>query len=341
MGRQRKWLIGLAGGTMLMSSLAIWQEWQAQMPDLTYRRGEALFPYAQDQAASVAMIVLTKADNMTTLMRKQDQWMLQTEEGLQPANLAKVRQLMMQLTQATYKEPKTARLALLSELSLADPAQEGKGVGTHIQFYNAHGDVLAELIAGREGKNFRGTSYVRFPHSNQSWLIQGKFPNQASQQYWEDSTLFEIPKEAIKSVRILQPDGEQLYMLKERQDAMGFTLANLLSSQQELKRDAMEEVASAFSQLTALAAVPRHQWQYRLGQVVEATYRTFDDRLITAYLSPQEDGRILVAFEMESAGEVEDVVWQQRKKQMREWVYELSDQAYERLMARPKDLLVP
>jgi hypothetical protein len=335
MNKNGRWLIGLAATTALMSGVALWQTMDKQAPALHARQGELVFPYAKEQASHVAMIVLTRGEHMTTLARQQGQWMVQTEDGMQPANLLKLRKLMMLLTQAQYKEPKTSREFQLPALALGDPAMDGKGQGTLIQFFHADGAVLAELVAGAEGKNFRGTSYMRLPHEQQSWLIDGVFPRDVVPDDWSDQMLFDIPKEAVQSVRIQHPDGQVLSFFKERRDAVGYTLATVLRPGQRVTREMMDAVASGLQRLKVFASVPRSEWQYAVGHVVEVAFKTFDGRLVTAYLAPQEGGRTLVAFEMEAAGEVDDPQWVLRSKQVQEWSYVIDDDRIAALAMHP------
>lgn len=335
----RHLFLATAGAATLMTALAGWQVWRQGTPVMSARHGEKLFPLMAAQSPTIAMIVLTKGEDMTTLARQDGQWVVKGEDEVRPADVANIRRLLIQFAQSAVKEPKTNDEARLPELGLGDPAAGGKGSGTQIQVFGEYGDLLAEIIAGDEGKNFRGTSYVRFPHDAQSWLVDGVFAYEANAEAWSDATLFSIPPAQVKSVRIQHPDGEELFLLKERDDAVGFTLGTVLRPGQMPDRAAMDAVAGALDGLRFLAATPGKGWRYSLEKTVEVSFRTFDGRLVTAWVQPQQDGTSEVMFSAEARLPQQHADWLARHRQDAHWIYRLDRDKTRLLISRLGDVV--
>src|SRR5688572_23997013 len=170
-----KSFVYLAGATVLSAFVAIATFAATNQWGKGPVRGERLMPMLENAIGQVAEVTIRQGDATVVLQRTGTggSWALKSRDGY-PADIAKVRTLLVALGQAELLEPKTNRADKYAVLELEDPA--GKGAKSRlVSLTDAKGNIMAEAVLGKKrsegfGVGKVGGTYVRRPGNPQTWL---------------------------------------------------------------------------------------------------------------------------------------------------------------------------
>lgn len=197
----------LGGGTY------IYQKQEASPPAGAAALGQRILPGLK--AADVAAIRITQPGATLTLQRADAGWTL-AERGGFPADVAKVRQFVLQAIELKVGESEPIGDKDRARLRLDPPGKQAGAGGTLIEFMGADGKPLARLVAGN--KYFRRETdhpdqapgdgrFVQRPEQPGTLYIVSDPLAQASTKSadWIDRTAFKVEK--VKSLALRFPDG--------------------------------------------------------------------------------------------------------------------------------------
>lgn len=128
-------LLALGGGALLLK-----QQGQSQRPAHADRLGQPVLKGLQ--AAGIAAIVVREPDATLTLQRQVQQWTI-AERGGFPADVEKVRQLVLKALELKVGQSEPIADADRTRLNLDDK-------GTQLEFRGADGKPLAQVVIGRK-----------------------------------------------------------------------------------------------------------------------------------------------------------------------------------------------
>ena len=191
---------------MLALALAALSFFSAPLKPVHPRTGELVFPGVLESLEAPPRIRITTADTSYTLQERPEGWGL-VESGGYPVRADRMQVLADALRTLTWGDVKTRDPEKFDRIGLGDPAQDG--AGALIEVVAGEDDVVASLISGRKEENIYGR---RPADTDISFQLEGALPPLYTRQGWLDLDLLEIPQEVIKSVRLVRPDGESLYL---------------------------------------------------------------------------------------------------------------------------------
>jgi Domain of unknown function (DUF4340) len=173
--------------------------------------GERLMPVLENAIGQVAEVAIKQGDTAVVLQRKGGSWELKSRDGY-PADIAKVRTLLVALGQAELVEPKTNRADRYPLLELEDPA--GKDAKSRlVTLTDAKGNPIAEAVLGKtrsDGFGIGKTSgtYVRRPGNPQTWLANVELGVPLGVKDWVRTSVLALDAGKVDRVTI-EIAGEQ------------------------------------------------------------------------------------------------------------------------------------
>lgn len=175
----------------------------------------------------VTRLEVQTSSGSVAVAREGDLWVL-PERGSFPADMAKVRGVLLGLGELVTVEKKTANPARFRDLGLetpdaaaatsgdADPAEVA--VGTRVVARGSGDTTLADVVLGKsaQGARFdRPERYARVASGGPSWLVRGRIDADAGASGWMSKDLPKLARDLTTSVEIVHPDGERLAVEKD------------------------------------------------------------------------------------------------------------------------------
>ena len=228
-------------------------------------QAKSLLPELHGHVNDVSAITLHGAGDkvLVTLKRGQDRWSV-TEKSGYPADLAKIRQFLIKLDQATLTEQKTANPKLYADLGVEDIDKCGQarplgdsGDQGGSQKCNSVLVELAglaqpvQLIIGNYNGAGGGGTFVRRVGAAQSWLANGNLTVARTVADWEHRELTDIPSSRFKSVTLTDPDGKTLKVYKNEPGDSNFSVADVPKGREVSSEFVANGLASVLSDLKA------------------------------------------------------------------------------------------
>lgn len=347
--------------TLLMVSVvallaALWTTAiQHSSEDTTTQLNRPLFPELKPDINQVKSFRVIKAGKQTvaTLQRGEQTWTV-AERNNYPADMGKVRGLLLGLANAVLLEEKTADPKLYDYLGVEDIGQaNASGVRVEIDGL-AH--PLALIIGNHDNQTGNGT-FVRVADQAQSWLISAFLTVAKQTPEWLDPAITDIPVGQVQQVTIRHSDGEILSLIKDDRDQPNFILD--LPPDRTLQSDSIANpLGGVLAGLRLEDVVPLSQLDPTAHPGVQAEYRTFDGMIITVKAFAQDDKRyahLAVGFDADQAQrflppdvaltDSELAERRQRAEQLHNrlnpWVYQIPALKYDLLNKRADDLFKP
>lgn len=141
-------VLGAIGLGLVWQDLAVYRASGAKI-------GAKLLP--QLKIVDVAQVRLQDAKHEVTLVRQEQQWVVQ-ERGGYPASFQEISDLLIKLAELKVTQSEQVGASLWPRVDLADPAKggnaaeprAGEGAGTAIEFKDGAGKPLARLVLGKK-----------------------------------------------------------------------------------------------------------------------------------------------------------------------------------------------
>lgn len=216
--------IAIAAVVALIAAFAINHARQPVRAGADSEASNWLLPELHGHVNDVNRIALSGAEGkpIATIERGEDGWAV-TNKGGYPADLGKLREFLLKLSDATRVEQKTANSDRYADLDVGDvTATDAKGVLVEL-------DGLAKpvkLIVGKVDAHGSGT-YVRRADDAQSWLASGSFVPDHDTANWLQRELADIAADRIAEVTITHADGKAVHLAKDAKGDANFELADV------------------------------------------------------------------------------------------------------------------
>lgn len=303
-----------------------------------------LFPDLRDKVNDVTTITITRAgDETPTVIRKTaEAWVVESRDDY-PADVSKLRAIMLGLAAAKTMEQKTANPDLYGQLGVDDPAIENSK-GTRLQVTGA--DMNYDIVIGNVAQP--GTRYVRNFSESPSWLIDKDpaIPDSAAE--WMLKDLIDLQSAAVRAVTITHPDGEQIRISRESADVTDFTVADI-PQDRELKYATVANGIS--SALAGLKFDDVRKGDSFEGDVVSGNFETFaGDQIVVLTSKANDETWISLAViagenvggnadETSSANENTGVNARAISERVSGWQYKIAEYKADQLTRRWDDIL--
>jgi hypothetical protein len=197
MNRQR--FIVLMVAALLAIAGALYLSTQRNLPRDPH--GLALLPALAGELNSVSAVTVRKGAAAPVTVHKQgEQWTV-AERADYPADLPKLKKLLLALSDAKIREEKTSNPDSYAIIGVEDPSQPG-ATGTQIELTAQNGKHA--LIVGKSAGE---GSFVRRAGEKTSYIVEPGISVEAEPRYWIDTRLLDIPTDKIQSVESKPASG--------------------------------------------------------------------------------------------------------------------------------------
>ena len=242
MSRQRFVLLLIAA--LVAISGALYLSAQRNAPRET--QGTPLLPSLAGEINSVTALTARKgnATPTVTIRKSGDAWTV-AERGDYPADVDKLRKLLLALRDAKIVEEKTSDPAKYTSIGVEDPAQPG-ATGTEITIV-APGTKHALIV----GKPVGEGNFVRRAGEKQSYSVEPSISVEAEPRFWIDSRLIDVPGAQIQSIEVKPATGAAYTLRRSSSADDTFSLEGVPAGRKPLDGHAL---APAPTTLTALNA---------------------------------------------------------------------------------------
>lgn len=242
--------------------------------------GSALLPGFAAHANDVTAIqIVTAGDEAPIeLSREADRFVVATREGY-PADIGKLRELVIALAEAQLVEDKTANPENYGKLGVDDPAEGGSGT----KIVLSGPDFSYSVILGNAAQGeYR---YARVVNEPRSYLIDQNPAVPADAAEWLAPEILDVGPDRVARVRISHADGESLVIEKSAQDSTDFTVLDVPGGRELSYASVGNGIGAALDGLE-LSDVRLPQGE---GAATTVVFETFEGLTITAQVYADED----------------------------------------------------
>jgi hypothetical protein len=275
MSRQRFALLLIAALVVITGALYLAKE--RNQPQET--QGVALLPSLANDLNTVTAVLVRKgsATPTLTLHKTGERWTV-AERADYPADVAKIRKLLLSLRDAKIVEQKTADPARFSTIGVEDPAAGEPATPT------ALGAEVTVVAPGRKyavivGKPVGEGTFVRRVGENQTYGVEPAISMETEPRFWIDSRLLDVPVALIQSVDV-KPAAGAAYSLHRLNPAdNSYSLDGVPAARKALDAQALAPGPTTFSSLTAEDVAPAGNVDF--GQASQVVVTLTDGNIIT------------------------------------------------------------
>jgi hypothetical protein len=164
--------------------------------------GLALWPSLAAELNTVSSLSVRKggANPTVTLHKQGEQWTV-AERGEYPADVLKLRKLLLALSDAKIREEKTSNPENYSIIGVEDPAKEG---ATSAQIELTAQDGKHDVIVGKPAGE---GNFVRRAGEKTSYIVEPGISFEAEPRYWIDTHLLDVATDKIQSIETKPATG--------------------------------------------------------------------------------------------------------------------------------------
>lgn len=279
----RKTILVLAAVTGVVALAAIFSK---QDSSAIPGQGEPLFPELMAQINDARQVSGISGDGSFTIKRRDDGWVVE-EKSNYPADADKVHRLLLGTAQLTRIEPKTRKPELYAQLGVEDVDADGSQ-SLKFTLKNAGGDELADFILGTRrpatGNPNLSEYFVRVPGNPQTWLVEGKLPDDKNPINWVDREILELDSKRVRAVRVTHANGGEIIVRRPDPSADDFELVGLPKGAQIKDVYAVNGIGNGLTNLSlddVKSASAIRQDKKKAAMSVEIT--TFDGLRVTMH----------------------------------------------------------
>jgi hypothetical protein len=191
--------IALAIAAVLAICSALYLSARRNVPRET--AGGALLPYLAKEMNTVTALSVRKgsATPSVTLHSQGGRWTV-AERGDYPADVSKLRKLLLALSDARIIEEKTSNPASFPAIGVEDPAPGAAGAEISFTAQDGRHAVIV-------GKPMGEGNFARRGGENTSYIVEPAISFEAEPRYWIDSRLIDIAAGSIQSMQVKPAEG--------------------------------------------------------------------------------------------------------------------------------------
>ncbi len=304
--------------------------------------GLAILPKLQTVLNDVSELQVIGANNQTlsTLQRLQDGWTVK-ERNQYPADISKIRSVLLSLAEAKIVEQKTANPDLYVKLGVESVNQiDAQGVEAVVSYSGQ----TSNLIIGKPGPQINKSRYVRPANSDVSWLIDRKIDLKHEPAYWLRKNILSVEPNDVAGVTILLEDGSKLEISNKGDEENTFEVINLTDPTSQAIEAELHQVTNALSSFQMLDVVEKNAFEDAESTMkVNYQLKSGVNVHLTAYEVEEE------RFAELDFGLIDDIQAEQKsaaQKYMDEliqltsgWVYKIPNVTYDSMNKREADVL--
>ena len=325
--RRFAWLLAVA---IAVIALAMWLSSRRHLErDLT--AGEPVLPGLEQSVNSVTAVNLRKSDGTHATIGKTTSGWNVAERGW-PADITKVRKLLLDLGALTIVEEKTRVPANYPQLGVED-LSSAKASGTLVEAV-APTRTMAIIIGKPSGAK---SGFVRIVGAPQSLLAAPLISVDADPKSWLEHDLIDIGAARVRAVEEKPAEGAAFSVTRDKPGPGSFTVSPIPKGRSLTGPAAADAIAGALSALTLddvrkLEDVPQ-------SQISHVIFRTFDG-LEVDVAGRKDAAHSLVALSAHSTAKETEAEAAKLNARCQGWEFEIADYKYASLFTPLEDLLV-
>jgi hypothetical protein len=183
----------------------------------TENGGDLLLPELKGHINEINRISVSGTDDAGSISILNDgsQWVV-LEKGNFPADVGKVREILLELADARAIEQKTSNPERYEQLGVHD-------AGTTL-LVEGDGFSYGVIVGNSAQSNYR---YARLTDQEQSWLIDKNPDLPSNAGGWLRSDIIDIDASRVRSVSISQTSGEQIHLSKAAAEDTNYAVDNI------------------------------------------------------------------------------------------------------------------
>jgi Domain of unknown function (DUF4340) len=269
MSRQR--FIALAVAAVLAICGALYLSAQRNLPADPH--GSALLPSLPGELNTVTAVSVRRgsATPTATVHQQGGHWTV-VERGDYPADVSKLRKLLLALSDAKIIEQKTSNPASFSVIGVEDPSSAG-ATGAEISV-TAHDGKHSVIV----GKPAGDGNFARRGGENASYIVAPGISFEAEPRYWIDSRLIDIAAADIQSIEI-KPAAGSPYTVHRAAAGGNFMLDGVPPGRKAADPASLAPSQTTYSALTADDVTPAAGIDF--GKATVATLTLSNGNVIT------------------------------------------------------------
>jgi hypothetical protein len=271
--------------------LAVWAG-SLREPAQTLGSGEPLVPGLADGLNEVRALKITGAGNLpiASLNRGESGWTVAEKNG-HPADVAKIREFLLKLSEATVLEAKTADPNNYARLGVEEvSATEAKGALVEIEGLKA---PVRIIVGNYNARGAEGT-YVRRADEAHSLLAKGSFAVDKVAANWLVRDIADIPSTRVREVAI-GSQGKVLRVHKDDAAEANYRVADVPRGREVASEFVANGLASVLSGLRFDDVLPLAGAEPGQARTWNATYAMFDG-LVVEVTAWEFDGKDYARF---------------------------------------------
>ncbi len=327
--RRVTWLL-LAG--ILVIGFAIWLSSLRHLERATLS-GDVVLPGLEHSINNVSEVRLRKADDTHVTLKRADGGGWFVGERDWPAQVSKVRKLLLDLDALNVVEEKTRLPVNYPALGVEDLSTP-KATGTEVMVLSPAQKWT--LIVGKPSGGKSG--YVRVAGAEKSLLAAPLIMPSADPKSWLETAVIDLPPERLREIEEHPAEGAAYSVARQKKEDPHFTLSALPKGRELSGPGAADSLAAALAGLTledvtraATAGAPA---------AARAVFRTFDN--LEVEVSGRKDGaRSLVTLVARAAQGTAEAEAQRLQSHLAGWEFEIPDYKYAAIFPPLTDLLKP
>lgn len=327
--RHVTWLL-LAG--ILVIAFAIWLSSLRHLERATLS-GDLVLPGLEHGVNNVSEVRLRKADATHVTLKKADTGGWFVGERDWPAQVSKVRKLLLDLGALTVVEEKTHLPANYPSLGVEDLSTP-KAAGTQVSVISPAQQwtvILGKPSGGKSG-------YVRIAGSEKSLLAAPLLMPGADPQSWLETAIIDLPPERLRQIEEHPAEGPAYGAARQKKEDAHFSVTPLPKGRDLSGPGAADSLATALAGLT-LQDVARAAAAAAPGGP-RAVFRTFD--ALEVEVSGRKDGaRSLVMLNARASEAAAAPEAQRLQSHLAGWEFEVPDYKYAAIFPPLTELLKP
>jgi hypothetical protein len=258
---------------------AAWLTRQSGKPaDAALSSDSPVIPGLAQEINNVSGIKLSGAGNVPIIsLKKTDTNWIAEDVNNYPADLGKIREYLIKLSEAKVREAKTSNVKSYEKLGVEDlVAANAKGI--QLELFGLKQPV--KIIFGQPSGTGGMGVYFRKPGEAQSYLASGAIRPEAAQNLWLNAELTNIASSRVKSVEILPPTGEALIVQKATSDDTDWAVQNVPQGKSVSSPSVGNQLAGTLDNLRFESVEPAAKAEPVIENTYRAKYLGFDGLIV-------------------------------------------------------------
>jgi hypothetical protein len=292
--------------------------------------GQPVLKTLKAQLNEVSEVRVARGDGSRVTLEKQPTgWLVGEREY--PADAAKVRKLLIDLSSLSTVEAKTSDPAKYSQLGVEDVTTP-TAAGTRIELVTP--EKVNGVIVGKTSGMKSG--YVRSTDEKRSVLATPQIVAEADPKRWIDTTLVDIPESRVKEIEVTPASGPAYRVTREKKEQTDFTVTGVPKGRELSSPSAANSVAGELAML-ALTDVRKAPSDAAV-KPERAVFRTFDGLEIQV-LGVKDGDRHFVSLVPTSTAKETASESQALEARTKGWQFEIPAYKYDGLFKPVEELL--